>query len=157
MRMLVRDHGQKKILIVEDIADCREMLTIFLRRSGYEIAEASTGLKAVDQARATCPGLVIMDLGLPGINGDEATARLKADPITRDIPVIINTAFHKGAIVEHALAAGAAEILHKPISCKTLLEVARRYLSPADVSDASHAPRNPRPFQSADTNTVFPS
>ncbi|HEY7221257.1 MAG TPA: response regulator [Candidatus Binatia bacterium] len=147
---------KKKILIVEDISDCRELLTIFLRRSGYEIIEASTGLEAIEQARATSPDLVIMDLGLPGINGDEATARLKADPITRDIPVIINTAFHKGAIVEHALAAGAAEILQKPIGFKTLLEAVRRYLPPVDV-DASHAPRNPRPIQSADTNTVTPS
>jgi CheY-like chemotaxis protein len=125
---------KKRILIVEDIADCRELLTIFLRRSGYEISEASTGLEAVEQARATSPDLVIMDLGLPGINGDEATARLKADPATRDIPVIINTAFHKGAIVDHALAVGAAEVLHKPISFKGMLEVVRRYLPADDVS-----------------------
>ena len=129
---------KKKILVVEDIADCRELLTIFLRRSGYEIAEASTGLEAVDQARATSPDLVIMDLGLPGINGDEATARLKADPATRDIPVIINTAFQKGAIVDHALAVGAAEVLHKPVSFKDMLEVVRRYL-PADAASPSFA------------------
>ena len=126
--------GKKKILIVEDIADCRELLTIFLRRSGYEIAEASTGLEAVEQARATRPDLIIMDLGLPGINGDEATARLKADPATRDIPVIINTAFHKGAMVDHALAVGAAEVLHKPISFKAMLEAVRRNLPADDVS-----------------------
>jgi CheY-like chemotaxis protein len=146
---------KKKILVVEDISDCRELLTIFLRRSGYDVAEAATGLEAIAQARATSPDLVIMDLGLPEINGDEATARLKADPTTRDIPVIVNTAFHKGAIVEHALAAGAAEVLYKPISFKTLLEVVSRYLSPG--VNSSPAPDSLRPLQSAVTDTLSPS
>jgi two-component system, cell cycle response regulator DivK len=145
---------KKKILVVEDIPDCRELLAIFLRRSGYDVAEAATGLEAVAQARATSPDLVIMDLGLPEISGDEATARLKADPTTRDIPVIVNTAFHKGALVEHALSAGAAEVLYKPISFKTLLEVVRRYLSPGDVNAS---PDSLQPLQSAITDTISPS
>ena len=121
---------KKRILIVEDNADSRELLVLWLRRSGYEIAEAETGLAAIEQTRATRPDLIIMDLGLPGMTGDEATARLKADPSTRDIPVIVNTAFPKGAPpVERALAAGATEILYKPTNLKTLLEVVHRYLS----------------------------
>jgi CheY-like chemotaxis protein len=103
---------KKRILIVEDNADSRELLALMLRRSGYDIAEAATGLAAIDQARATHPDLVIMDLGLPGITGDEATGRQKADPSTRDIPVIVNTAFPKGELlVDRAMAAGASEIL----------------------------------------------
>jgi CheY-like chemotaxis protein len=121
---------KKRILIVEDNPDSRELLVLWLRRSGYEIAEAATGLDAIDQAHATRPDLIIMDLGLPEITGDEATARLKADPSTRDIPVIVNTAFPKGAPpVERALAVGAAEILYKPTDLKALLEVVHRYLS----------------------------
>src|SRR5690349_7451466 len=98
---------KQKILIVEDNADCRELLALVLRRSGCEIAEAATGLGAVEQAAATHPDLSLMDLGLPGITGDEATARLKADPSTKDIPVVVNTAFHKGSLIERALAVGA--------------------------------------------------
>jgi CheY-like chemotaxis protein len=120
---------KQKILLVEDNSDFRELLAIVLRRSGYEVAEAATGLAAIEQASATHPDLILMDLGLPGITGDEATARLKADPSTRDIPVIVNTAFSKGALVERAIAVGAAEILHKPISLEALQEVVRRYLS----------------------------
>jgi two-component system, cell cycle response regulator DivK len=121
---------KKRILIVEDNPDSRELLVLWLRRSGYEIAEAATGLDAIDQAHLTRPDLIIMDLGLPEITGDEATARLKADPSTRDIPVIVNTAFPKGAPpVERALAVGAAEILYKPTDLKALLEVVHRYLS----------------------------
>jgi len=136
---------KKRILIVEDNADSRELLALMLRRSGYDIAEATTGLAAIDQARATHPDLVIMDLGLPGITGDEATGRLKADPYTRDIPVIVNTAFPKGApLVERAMAAGAAEILYKPTNLKNLEEVVRRYLSSEYILNSS-AITNSRP------------
>jgi two-component system cell cycle response regulator DivK len=83
---------KKRILIVEDNSDSRDLLALLLTRSGYEVAEATTGLAAIEQTRVTRPDLIIMDLGLPGITGDEATARLKADPSTRDIPVIVNTA-----------------------------------------------------------------
>ena len=121
---------KKRILIVEDNADSRELLVIVLKRSGYEVVEAATGLAALDQTHATRPDLIIMDLGLPGITGDEATARLKTDPSTRNIPIVVATAFHKKAVqVERAVAAGADEVLHKPISWTTTEEVVRRYLS----------------------------
>src|SRR5881409_1759641 len=112
-----------KILVVEDNSDCRELLAIVLRRSGYEVAEAATGLAAVEQGWATHPDLILMDLGLPGITGDEATARLKAHPSTRNIPVVINTAFNVGAYTNRALDAGAVEILHKPLELSTLQDV----------------------------------
>jgi two-component system, cell cycle response regulator DivK len=121
---------KKRIFLVED-SDYRELVAFLLKRSGYDVAEATTGLAALEQANATRPDLIIMDLGLPGIMGDEATARLKADSSTRDIPVIVCTAFQKGALVERALAAGATEILYKPIQFKDILDVVRRYLYPA--------------------------
>jgi len=121
---------KQKILIVEDNADGRELFALYIRRLGYEVFEAATGLEALDQAHAVHPDLILMDLALPKMPGYEATARLKADLSTRDIPVIVNTAFHGGPFVESAIAAGAAEILHKPVSLKALEEVVRRYLSP---------------------------
>ena len=144
----------KKILIVEDNSDCRELLALVLRRSGYEIAEAATGLEAIEQAAATHPDLILMDLGLPGITGDEATARLKADPATKDIPVIVNTAFHKGTLIDRAIAVGAAEILHKPISFEALREVVRRYLSSNDTPDLSRSSENPQLLRSPDRTTL---
>jgi len=137
---------KKRILIVEDNADSGELLVLLLRRLGYEVAEAATGLAAIEQTRATRPDLIIMDLGLPGITGDEATARLKADPSTRDIPVIVNSAFNKeAALVERAIAVGAAEILYKPTNLKVLLEVVHRYLS----SDHMNSP-DTNPFRFPD-------
>jgi two-component system, cell cycle response regulator DivK len=121
---------KNRVLIVEDNADVRELMVLYLRRAGYEIAEAATGLAALEQAHVTHPDLIIMDLGLPGMTGDEATVRLKADPSTKDIPVIVNTAFHPGSSnVNRAIAAGAAEILHKPTDFQTLLESVQRYSS----------------------------
>jgi CheY-like chemotaxis protein len=130
---------KKRILVVEDNPDSRNLLALVLGRSGYDIAEAATGFDAIDQAHATHPDLIFMDLGLPGITGDEATARLKADESTRHIPIIVNTAFHRGSVqVERAIAAGAAQVLHKPTSLKVFQEVAHRYLSedcmPADAT-----------------------
>ncbi len=97
--------AKKKILVVEDHNDTRALMALVLGQLGYDIAEAATGLDAIDQARAVHPDLIFMDLGLPGITGDEAIARLKADPSTREIPVIVNTAFHKSSVfVERAIA-----------------------------------------------------
>lgn len=121
---------KKKILVVEDNADCRELLRLIITRQlGCEVVEAATGLAAVDQATTTHPDLILMDLGLPGISGAEATERIKANPAIKDIPIVINTAFNATDLTKRALAAGAAEILHKPIELIVLRDTLRKYLS----------------------------
>ncbi len=121
---------KKRILIVEDNADCRELLRLIITRQlGCEVVEAATGLAAVDQASATHPDLILMDLGLPGISGAEATERIKANPAIKDIPIVINTAFNATDLTRRALAAGAAEILHKPIELMVLRDTLHKYLS----------------------------
>lgn len=122
--------NKKKILLVDDNCDCRELLALLLSRSGYNVVEAATGLDALDQTHATHPDLIFMDLCLPKMSGDKATAQLKADPSTRDIPVIVCTALQRGALTERAIAAGAVEILHKPIPFKGILDAVRRYSLP---------------------------
>src|SRR6185295_15823663 len=81
--------GKKKILIVDDNADLRKLLAFFLKNSDYDTVEAATGLEALKQARATRPDLILMDLVMPDVTGDEVTRRLKADPLTRNMPVIV--------------------------------------------------------------------
>ena len=121
--------NKNKILLVDN-SDYRELLALLLRRSGYVVVEAATGLDALDQTHATHPDLILMDLCLPKMTGDEATAQLKADPSTRGIPVIVCTALHKGALTERAIAAGAVEILNKPIQFNDFLDVIHRTLIP---------------------------
>jgi len=128
--------NKKKILIVEDHPDTRQLLALVLMRSGYEVIEAGTGLGGIEQARVARPDLILMDLGLPGMKGDEAIARIKEDLCTRDIPIIVSTAFHRQSVLlQHAIELGIAEILYKPINFLGLQETVNRYLAPTTTSD----------------------
>jgi CheY-like chemotaxis protein len=124
---------RKKILIVEDNNDWRDLLAKFLNRFGYDAIEADSGREAIGKAFEMHPDLILMDIYLPDITGDEITARLKANPATRDIPVVITTALLERTARNHALHAGAAEILEKPFGIPTLREVLDRHLT-ADES-----------------------
>jgi two-component system, cell cycle response regulator DivK len=122
----------KKILIVDENHTSRKSFGVFIKGLGYEVFEAATGLEAVDRASSIRPDLIMMDLRLPGMNGDEATARIKANVSTRNIPVVINTgwttACNIGDRVDRALNAGAAEILYRPFHLTMLRDVLRTYL-----------------------------
>jgi CheY-like chemotaxis protein len=119
----------KKILLVEDNNEVRELLALFIKRLGYKVFEAATGLEAIDLVSTMQPDSIMMDLRLPAMNGAETTARLKANPSTRDIPLLVITASGPSTDRRRALDAGAAEILLKPIDLTTLRNVLRRYLS----------------------------
>ena len=122
----------KKILIVDENNACRESLGGLIKGLGHEVLEAATGPEAIDKASSMHPDLIMMDLRLPGMNGDEATARLKKNLPTRNIPVLISTAWttacNVGDRVDRALEAGAEEILYKPFHTTMLRDVLRTYL-----------------------------
>jgi CheY-like chemotaxis protein len=122
----------KKILIVDENNACRESLGGLIKGLGHEVLEAATGPEAIDKASSMHPDLIMMDLRLPGMNGDEATARLKKNLSTRNIPVLISTAWttacNVGDRVYRALEAGAEEILYKPFHTTMLRDVLRTYL-----------------------------
>ena len=123
----------KKVLVVEDNADWRQLLTIVIKRLGYEVVLAGTGTEALEQADATRPQLILMDLGLPGMGGDEATVRIKADPATSRIPIVIQTAFGASAAAQRALKAGAAELMQKPINITNIQKLVEKYLSGSET------------------------
>ena len=85
-------------------------------------------MEALKQARATRPDLILMDLVMPDVTGDEVMRRLKADPLTRNMPVIVTTAFLSGTLVDRAIAVGAAEVLYKPFHLKSLHVVMQPHL-----------------------------
>jgi two-component system cell cycle response regulator DivK len=124
----------KKILVVEDNDDCRYLLARFIKSVGYEVVEAATGIQGVHLACKARPDLILMDLSLPTLNGDEATARIKADQAIRDIPVIIYTAWVIGDRCKRALEAGAAEVLYKPVELSELHRVLKKYLETEDMT-----------------------
>lgn len=110
-----------KILLVEDNEMNREMLSRRLQRKGFEVVIAVDGLQGVAMARAERPDLVLMDMSLPGIDGWEATRRLKADPATAATPVIALTAHAMSDDRAKALAAGCDEFDTKPVDLARLL------------------------------------
>jgi len=127
--------SRKKILVVEDNNDGRELLAKFIKWLGYDAIEADSGREAISKGLEMQPDLILMDICLPDITGDEITARLKANPATRDIPVIINTALLERTARNRALDAGAVEILEKPFGIPKIREVLDRHLTkPADLS-----------------------
>jgi CheY-like chemotaxis protein len=110
-----------KILLVEDNEMNRDMLSRRLQRRGYEVLTAADGESGLALTKSETPALVLMDMSLPGIDGWEATRRLKADPATRAIPVIALTAHAMAGDREQALAAGCDDFDIKPIDLDRLL------------------------------------
>jgi CheY-like chemotaxis protein len=102
------------ILLVEDVADTREMYAEYLRHCGFSVTTATNGAEALDAARANPPDLILMDASMPGLDGWTATKLLKSDPATRDVPILILTAH---VFAEHRARAeevGADGFIGKP-------------------------------------------
>ena len=110
------------VLIVEDNEPSRDALARRLNRRGYTVIAAVDGHEGVSLARSARPDLILMDLGLPGIDGWEATTRLKTDRDTRHIPVIVLSAHAMTTDRNVALAAGADDFDTKPVDFERLLE-----------------------------------
>src|SRR5262245_55943472 len=110
------------ILVVEDNDASRDALARRLQRRGFEIVLAVDGQQGVSVARSTKPDLSLMDLGLPVIDGWEATRQLKADPATRHIPIIVLSAHAMTNDRDLALAAGGDDFDTKPVRFQPLIE-----------------------------------
>lgn len=125
-------HTAKRILIVDSNPSSRESLGGFIRGLGHEVLEATTGPEALEKVSSIHPDLVIMDVQLPGMNGDEVTTKIKRNMSTRNIPVIINSGWTTACNVEErihrALNAGAEEVLYRPLQFPILRDVLRTYL-----------------------------
>ena len=114
------------VLIIEDNQDLSELLGIYLSGFGYEISRAENSSQGISKALAERPDVIITDLHLPDMNGVEATAVLKNNPVTSKIPIIVLTAMSVGEWKKKALKAGVAEYLVKPISPPDLVETVRK-------------------------------
>jgi two-component system cell cycle response regulator DivK len=117
------------ILVVDDYQDAREMYAEYLEFSGFRVAEARNGNEAVEQAFALHPDLILMDLSLPGMDGWEATRRLKADDRTRQIPIVALTGHALAGASEGAKRAGCDSFVTKPCLPDDLVVEVRRMLN----------------------------
>jgi CheY-like chemotaxis protein len=116
------------VLVVDDFADNREMYSEYLSFSGYDVIEAQNGKEAIDAARARLPDIIIMDLSLPVMDGWEATRTLKADELTRGIPVVALTGHALEGHSRGAKDAGCDSFLAKPCLPEQLVAEIKRML-----------------------------
>jgi CheY-like chemotaxis protein len=116
------------VLVVDDFADNREMYSEYLSFSGYDVIEAQNGKEAIDAARARLPDIIIMDLSLPVMDGWEATRTLKADELTRRIPVVALTGHALEGHSRGAKDAGCDSFLAKPCLPEQLVAEIKRML-----------------------------
>ncbi len=110
-----------KILLVEDDEMNRDMLSRRLIKRGYEVVIAVDGQEGVDLARSEDPGLILMDMSLPVMDGWTATRNLKGDPATAEIPIIALTAHAMSGDEAKAREAGADDFDTKPVELKRLV------------------------------------
>jgi two-component system cell cycle response regulator DivK len=118
----------KRILVVEDQEDNRQILRDLLGSAGFEMIEAETGEEGVAAAIAHKPDLILMDIQLPIMDGYEATRRIKAMPEMRAIPIIAVTSYALSGDEEKARAAGCDAYVPKPYSPRQLLVKIKEFL-----------------------------
>jgi len=111
-----------KLLLVEDNEMNRDMLSRRLERKGFELIMAKDGGEGVALAESSMPDLILMDMSLPVLDGWEATKRIKANDVTKHIPVIALTAHAMSGDREKAIEAGCDEYDTKPIDLPRLLD-----------------------------------
>lgn len=129
-----------KILCVEDSDDSLFMLHRRLTRKGYDVKVANNGKEGVEWAATLKPDLIVMDLNLPGLNGWEATRKLKGQPDTRHIPIIVLTAHTSEKSRNEAFAAGCDDYDTKPIDFDGLVRKIESLLHRDDAADPTGSP-----------------
>jgi CheY-like chemotaxis protein len=122
------DAGPARILIADDHAQGVELLEAFLLGSPYEVRTAENGEEALRLVANWKPDLVLLDVMMPRISGFEVCKRLRGDPATRDVAVIMVTALDQPSDVERAVEAGTDDFLTKPVNKTELLRCVRSLL-----------------------------
>jgi two-component system cell cycle response regulator DivK len=112
----------KKVLVVEDNKDNLRLISYSLRRAGYEVIPAETGEEGVTLAIREKPFFIIMDINLPGIDGMEATRRIRASEADGHIPIIAITSFAMFGDRGRIIQAGCTAYFEKPIDPRTIVE-----------------------------------
>jgi two-component system cell cycle response regulator DivK len=125
--------GNSAVLLVEDNDINRDMLTRRLTRAGLTVITAADGISALEMMREHQPGVVLMDMTLPILDGWEATQKAKKDPVIAKIPIIALTAHAMAADKERAMSAGCSEYETKPIDFPALLAKIYQFLEGSDT------------------------
>ena len=119
-----------KLLIVEDNAIVREMFAVALADAGFSVITADDGVSGLDRARAEHPDLILTDVEMPNLDGIQMIERLRQEPESRGIPVLVLSAVH-ASVLRNAMAVGASEIVQKPVRIAFLIKLIKQTLGTA--------------------------
>jgi CheY-like chemotaxis protein len=128
----------RRILYVEDNFQNKRLVKKVLVAKGYEVLEAEDGLQGIAIAARERPDLILMDINMPGIDGMEATSRLKSSPDLSHIPIIALTANAMRGDRERILAAGCDDYLQKPVDNTKLVELIERFLKQPEPTEVKN-------------------
>lgn len=129
------NEARPSVLLVEDNEENREIYATILSHSGYEVIEAADGREGLRLARERSPGVILLDISIPHVDGWEVAERLKADPSTRDIIIVALTAHALPEDHERARRVGCEGHLTKPVRPRRVLEEVERLLASAPEVD----------------------
>ena len=124
----------KKILIIEDHADMRELLTWQIELMGFAAVTARQGREGLQKAQSENPILIILDIMMPGMDGWEAARELKASPATKDIPILAATALFRDADLQNCMASGCSGYIVKPFTFQELQGKVQELIPAVDVT-----------------------
>lgn len=115
----------KKVLVVEDYEDTRVLLKFMIEKFGYSVIEAAGPYEAIDKAAEYLPDLILMDIGMPLLDGLSVAQLIRDKKTNRLVPIVVVTAFSD--IKDEAMKAGCDDVLYKPVHPEQLKEVLDRY------------------------------
>jgi CheY-like chemotaxis protein len=119
----------RRVLIVDDERKNRQLIEVMLGEDGYHVLTASCGADALAMIEASAPDLVLLDVMMPGMDGYQVASRIRSNPATAHIPVVILTSLGDQNSITHGLGAGAEKVLAKPINRAELRACVRSLLS----------------------------
>lgn len=129
-----------KILLVDDSLTVLALEQLVLRSENFELLTAHSGREAIEMSMRLRPDLILLDIVMPGMDGIECCRRLKANPLTQHIPIIMVTTKGNPTVVEAALKAGCSEFTTKPIDKIDLVRKVRRVMRARATSDEQVLP-----------------
>jgi CheY-like chemotaxis protein len=128
------------ILVVEDFDDTRLMMRMWLARNGYRVIEAETGEEAIDVAKRELPDLIIMDMMMPGMNGLDATQRIREYQALRQTPIVAVSAYGANEYRSLAIEAGCNEYVSTPFDPNELAELIKDLITKNESSAFNSLP-----------------
>ena len=125
------DPARPRVLIVDDERKNRQLIEVMLGGAHYEISTASSGEEALAQILASQPDILLLDVMMPGMDGSQVAARIKSDPATARIPIVMLSALTDRNSINHGRSAGAEAFLAKPVNGAELRQRVKQLLGEA--------------------------